>query len=110
MPKVFFEIGTWKLAFKGQNLAFKTPAFGFMELTPAKAAIHCSYYTAALSQTSLVVFRIEQPAADAIVRRKVIPEMKDADVLTWGKTVWYFDHIPSTKRCFEHTVSLIITF
>ncbi len=53
----------------------------------------------------LVFFsRIEQPAADYIVRSKVVPEMKDADVLKWGKTVWYFDQIPSTKRCFEHTV------
>ena len=34
MPKVFYEIGTWKLAFIRQNLAFFTPAFDVYEIDP----------------------------------------------------------------------------
>ena len=34
MSKVFYEIGTWKLAFERQNLSFKTPAFGIYEIDP----------------------------------------------------------------------------
>ena len=34
MPKVFYKIGTWKLALKRQNSAFKTLAFGVYEIDP----------------------------------------------------------------------------
>merc|ERR1719336_3532280 len=47
---------------------------------------------------------MEQPTADGIVRSGIVPEMRDADVLKSGKTIWYFDHIPNVTRCFEHTV------
>ena len=49
-------------------------------------------------------YLMEQPTADRIVRSGVVPEMRDADVLKPGKTIWYFDHIPNVTRCFEHTV------
>ena len=45
-----------------------------------------------------------QPDANRIVKRGVIPQLKDADVLKEGKTIWYFDHIPAEEQCFEHTV------
>merc|ERR1712020_197336 len=49
-----------------------------------------------------------QPDANKLVRQVVrdgsVPEMRDADVTKPGKTIWYFDHIPAEKRCFEHTV------
>ncbi len=49
---------------------------------------------------------MEQPEANAIVRSGVVPEMRDADVVTSaGRTVWYFDRVPNETRCFEHTVS-----
>ena len=51
-------------------------------------------------------YLMEQPTADRIVRSGVVPEMRDADVLKSGKTIWYFDHIPNVTRCFDHTVSL----
>jgi CD109 antigen len=47
---------------------------------------------------------ILQPEANQIVRSRVVPEMRDADVLKPGKTIWYFDYIPPVTRCFEHTV------
>ena len=37
MPRVFYEIGTLKKAFKHQNLAFKMQAFGVYEIDPWKA-------------------------------------------------------------------------
>ena len=45
-----------------------------------------------------------QPDANKIVKRKSVPQLKDADVLKEGKTIWYFDHIPAYTQCFEHTV------
>ena len=45
-----------------------------------------------------------QPDANKIVKEKRIPQLKDADVLKEGKTIWYFDHIPAYKQCFDHTV------
>ena len=45
-----------------------------------------------------------QPDANRIVKSGRIPQMKDADVLKEGKTIWYFDHIPSYQQCFDHTV------
>ena len=53
-------------------------------------------------------YLMEQPTADKIVRSGVVPEMRDADVLKSGKTIWYFDHIPNVTRCFDHTVSLTL--
>ena len=49
---------------------------------------------------------IEQPTADKIVRSGQVPEMRDSDVLSPGKTIWYFDYIPNVTRCFEHTVHM----
>merc|ERR1711899_402108 len=49
-------------------------------------------------------YLMEQPTADQIVRSGIVPEMRDADVLKPGKTIWYFDHIPNVTRCFKHTV------
>ena len=51
-------------------------------------------------------YKMEQPTADQIVKSGQVPEMRDADVLKSGKTIWYFDHIPNVTRCFQHTVSL----
>lgn len=45
-----------------------------------------------------------QPDANRLVRQRVIPEMRDADVTKEGKTIWYFDHLPAYTQCFEHTV------
>jgi CD109 antigen len=45
-----------------------------------------------------------QPDANRLVNRRIIPEMRDADVTKEGKTIWYFDHIPPYTQCFEHTV------
>ena len=47
-----------------------------------------------------------QPDANRIVQQKppVIPQLKDADVLKEGKTIWYFDYIPAEMQCFTHTV------
>jgi len=45
-----------------------------------------------------------QPDANKIVRSKVIPTLKDADMEKEGKTLWYFEHIPSYMQCFSHTV------
>ena len=45
-----------------------------------------------------------QPDANRIVKQRRIPQLKDADVLKEGKTIWYFDHIPDYEQCFEHTV------
>ena len=53
-------------------------------------------------------YLMEQPTADGIVRSGIVPEMRDADVLKSGKTIWYFDHIPNVTRCFEHTVSMTL--
>ena len=50
-------------------------------------------------------YKMEQPTADQIVKSGQVPEMRDADVLKSGKTIWYFDHIPNVTRCFQHTVS-----
>ncbi len=47
---------------------------------------------------------ILQPEANKIVRGGIVPEMRDADVNKPGKTIWYFDHVPAEKRCFQHTV------
>ncbi len=47
---------------------------------------------------------ILQPDANKIVRNRAVPEMRDADVTKPGKTIWYFDHIPAERRCFDHTV------
>lgn len=52
-------------------------------------------------------YHMEQPTADQIVRSGQVPEMRDADVTKFGKTIWYFDYIPSETRCFEHTVRLL---
>ena len=45
-----------------------------------------------------------QPDANKIVRSRVVPQLKDADMEKAGKTLWYFEHIPSQMQCFEHTV------
>merc|ERR1711874_796253 len=45
-----------------------------------------------------------QPDANRIIRSGVIPQMKDADVLKPGKTLWYFEYVPSQMQCFTHTV------
>ena len=45
-----------------------------------------------------------QPDANRIVHEKKIPQLKDADVLKEGKTIWYFDYIPAVMQCFSHTV------
>ncbi len=45
-----------------------------------------------------------QPDANRLVKGKVVPELKDADVTKPGKTIWYFDHVPAYTQCFEHTV------
>ena len=51
-PKVFYEIGTLKLAFKQQNLAlkcqnlaFKMPAFGIYEIDPWSKIYSLSCFT-----------------------------------------------------------------
>ncbi len=49
-------------------------------------------------------YLILQPEANALVRRRVVPELRDADVTKPGKTIWYFDNVPNEQRCFEHTV------
>ena len=51
-------------------------------------------------------YKMEQPTADQIVKSGQVPEMRDADVLKSGKTIWYFDHIPNVTRCFQHTVRI----
>ena len=53
---------------------------------------------------------MEQTSADMIVRSGNLTELKDADSTKPGKTIWYFDHIPNTTRCFEHTVNILYTF
>jgi len=48
-----------------------------------------------------------QPDANRIVRQnqqRGIKQLRDADVLKEGKTIWYFDHILPQEQCFEHTV------
>jgi len=45
-----------------------------------------------------------QPDANKVVRSGVIPQMKDADVLKPGKTIWYLEHVPAKMQCFTHTV------
>ena len=45
-----------------------------------------------------------QPDANKIVKQKEVPQLKDADVLKEGKTIWYFDYIPAYQQCFSHTV------
>merc|ERR1719284_1676755 len=45
-----------------------------------------------------------QPDANKLVRERVIPELRDADVTKPGKTIWYFDHVPNYQQCFFHTV------
>ena len=45
-----------------------------------------------------------QPDGNKVVRSAVIPQMRDSDVTKPGKTIWYFDHIPSYTQCFDHTV------
>jgi len=45
-----------------------------------------------------------QPDANKVVRSGEIPQMKDADVLKPGKTIWYLEHVPSNMQCFTHTV------
>lgn len=45
-----------------------------------------------------------QPDANKIVRSGVIPQMKDCDMEQPGKSIWYFDFIPSYQQCFRHTV------
>merc|ERR1711894_409925 len=45
-----------------------------------------------------------QPDANRIVKQKEVPQLKDADVLKEGKTIWYFDYIPAYEQCFSHTV------
>ena len=47
---------------------------------------------------------LEQSSANQIVRSQTIPELKDSDTSKPGKTIWYFDSIPTQKRCFKHTV------
>lgn len=48
---------------------------------------------------------LEQPDADAIVRSRAVPEMRDAIANGYpGKTIWFFDRVPNKTRCFEHTV------
>ena len=53
-------------------------------------------------------YKMEQPTADQIVKSGQVPEMRDADVLKSGKTIWYFDHIPNVTRCFQHTVRIFL--
>ena len=45
-----------------------------------------------------------QPDANKLVRERVIPELRDADVTKPGKTIWYFDYVPNYEQCFFHTV------
>ena len=45
-----------------------------------------------------------QPDGNKVVRSGVIPQMRDSDVTKPGKTIWYFDHVPSYTQCFDHTV------
>ena len=45
-----------------------------------------------------------QPDANKIVRSKVVPQLKDADMEKPGKTLWYFEYITNQMQCFEHTV------
>jgi len=45
-----------------------------------------------------------QPDANKIVRSNVIPQLRDADMEKPGKTIWFFDYIPSYMQCFAHTV------
>jgi len=45
-----------------------------------------------------------QPDALKIVRSGVIPQLRDANMEEPGRTLWYFDYIPSYRQCFQHTV------
>ena len=45
-----------------------------------------------------------QPDANKIVRSRVVPQLKDADMEKPGKTLWYFEYITNQMQCFEHTV------
>ena len=45
-----------------------------------------------------------QPDGNKVVRSGVIPQLRDSDVTKPGKTIWYFDHVPSYTQCFDHTV------
>ena len=40
MPQVFYEVGTWKLAFKHQNLEFKTLAFKMLAFKMMVFGVH----------------------------------------------------------------------
>ena len=53
---------------------------------------------------------LEQSSANQIVRSQTIPELKDADTSKPGKTIWYFDSIPTETRCFKHTVRHLLKF
>ncbi|XP_071744217.1 CD109 antigen [Lepeophtheirus salmonis] len=47
---------------------------------------------------------MNQPEANMLVRKRVVPEIVDADVTKSGRTIWYFSHISSKLRCFSHSV------
>ncbi|CAB4065523.1 CD109 [Lepeophtheirus salmonis] len=62
-----------------------------------------------MSPTMLVVdiptgYIMNQPEANMLVRKRVVPEIVDADVTKSGRTIWYFSHISSKLRCFSHSV------